>query len=409
MAHGIKVGIIGAGWPGVKHAEGYAAAGGFTVAAVADLIPARRKALLQQCPGAAEHADATGVVNDKSIEAVSVCLPNHLHAAVALAALKAGKHVVCETPPTISAAEAKRLAAAATKARKVLLYAAQRRFGGAEQAATQALAKGYAGDVLHARLSWMRTRGAPAGTGGWYTEKSRSGGGALIDLGSQMIDIGWALLGQPRPVSAYAVVPKRLHDAALSDRTFDVEDCAFVLLKFEGGKSMELAVSWAVNQPPRQQGTACRVHGDKGAVEVYTPQGPLLYRNFGPKGEAKETPLKLPKVVLYPAMMRHFKQCIQGAARALVGPAEGLMLMQTIEAIYRSAQTGKSVEIKGAGDLSRSPLTPALSRGGEREEAPLPFSAAQFSRAKGPHAGAEGEGDIRQAVGGGDGDVDPDR
>src|SRR3954452_7341397 len=118
MAQGIRIGIIGAGWPGTKHAEGYRAAGGFTVAAVADLIPARRKALIAQCPGAAEYADAQAVVDDRSIEAVSLCLPNHLHAPVALAALKAGKHVVCETPPTINAGEAKKLATAAAKAGK---------------------------------------------------------------------------------------------------------------------------------------------------------------------------------------------------------------------------------------------------------------------------------------------------
>jgi len=348
MAQGIRVGIIGAGWPGTKHAEGYRAAGGFQIAAVADLITARRQALLEQSPGAAEHADAKGIIDEKSIEAVSLCLPNHLHAPVALASLKAGKHVVCETPPALSAAEAKKLSAAAAKAGKALLYAFQRRFGGAEQAAVQALSKGYAGEPYHVRASWMRTRGIPSGSGGWFTDKSKAGGGAMIDLGVQMLDLAWALLGQPRPQTVFAVLPQRFKSESPPERTYDVEDAAFVLVRFEGGKSLELAASWAINQPPRQQGTACRVYGDKGAVEVYTPQGPLLYRNFGPKGEAKETPLKLPKVVLYPAMMRHFRQCIQGAARPLVGPAQGLALMEIIDAIYRSAQTGRSAEIKGA-------------------------------------------------------------
>ena len=357
MAQGTRVGIVGAGWPGTKHVEGYRAAGGFQVAAVADLIPARRKAILDQCPGSVEYADAHGVVDDKSIDAVSVCLPNHLHAPVALAALRAGKHVVLETPPALNAAEAKKLSAAATKAGKVLLYAFQRRFGGAEQAAVQALAKGYAGDAYHARASWMRTRGVPSGTGGWFTDKSRSGGGAMIDLGVQMLDLAWALLGQPRPQTAFAILPQRFRGEAAPERTYDVEDSAFVLVKFEGGKSLELTASWAINQPPRQQGTACRVYGDKGSVEVYTPAGPLLYRNFGPKGEAKETPLKLPKVVLYPAMMRHFRQCIPGAALPLVGPAEGLTLMQMADAVYRSAETGKSVDIKTAPAALAGPLS----------------------------------------------------
>ena len=345
MAQAIRVGIAGAGWPGQKHAEGYKAAGGFTVAAVADLIPSRRKALLQQFPGAAEWADANALVEDKTIEVVSVCLPNHLHAPVALAALKAGKHVVCETPPTLTASEARKLSAAAAKAGKVLLYAAQRRFGGAEQAAAQAIEKGYAGDVYHARASWMRTRGVPTGTG-WFTDRAKSGGGAMIDLGVQMLDLAWSLLGQPRPLSAYAVHHERLKDVGPNARTFNVEDAGFALLRFEGGKSLELSASWAINQPPRQQGTACRVYGDKGALEVYTPQGPQLYRSFGPKGEAKETPLKLPKVVHYPAMMRHLKRCVQAGERPLVGPPDGATLMAMIDAIYRSAEAGRSVEVK---------------------------------------------------------------
>jgi predicted dehydrogenase len=345
MAQGIRAGIIGAGWPGVKHAEGYKSAGGFQVAAVADLIPSRRRALLQQFPGAAEMADAAGVVEDKTIDVVSVCLPNHLHAPVVTAALKAGKHVVCETPPALSATEARKMAAAAAKAGKVLLYAFQRRFGGAEQAAVQALGKGYAGDVYHARAAWMRTRGIPTGTG-WFTDRAKSGGGALMDLGVQMLDLAWSLLGQPRPLSVYAATHQRFKNAAPAGPTYDVEDAGFALVRFEGGKSLELSASWAINQPPRQQGTACRVYGDAGAVEVYTPQGPLLYRNFGPKGEAKETPLKLPKVVHYAAMMRHLKRCIQTGERPVVGPAEGITLMNVIDALYKSAETGRSVEVK---------------------------------------------------------------
>ena len=121
MAQATRVGIAGAGWPGQKHAEGYKAAGGFAVAAVADLIPSRRKALLQQFPGAVELADAQAMIADEAIEVVSICLPNQLHAPVALAALKAGKHVVCETPPTLSGVETKKVAAAAAKSGKVLL------------------------------------------------------------------------------------------------------------------------------------------------------------------------------------------------------------------------------------------------------------------------------------------------
>ena len=345
MAQAIRVGILGAGWPGTKHAEGYKATSGFDVTAVADLIPGRRKAILQAFPRAREFSDAMELLKDPQVDAVSICLPNDLHAPLAVAALRAGKHVLCETPPTTTASDAKKIAAAAEKAGKVMLYAAQRRFGGAEQAADQAIAKGYAGQVYHARASWMRTRGIPAGTG-WFVDRAKSGGGALIDLGVQMLDLGWRLLGQPAPVSAYGVAHQKFADLAPAGATFDVEDAAFALLKFEGGKSLELAASWAINQSPRQHGTACRVYGQEGAVEVYTPHGPVLFRNFGPKGEAKESLLKVPKLIHYPAMMRHFRNCILGSETPAPSAADGLVVMQMIDAIYKSAASGKSAEVR---------------------------------------------------------------
>ncbi len=345
MAKGIRVGIIGAGAPGTRHADGYRTAGGFQVAAVADLIPSRRKALRQQFDGAKEYVEAAELLADKELDAVSICLPNHLHAPMAVAALRAGKHVVCETPPTLTAAEAKKASAAAAKAGKTLLYAFQRRFGSSEQAAKQAITKGYAGDVYHARAAWMRTRGIPVGTG-WFTDKSKSGGGAMIDLGAQMLDLAWHLLGQPKPEVVFGSVVQRFRETASEASTYDVEDAAFALIRFEGGKSLELSASWAINQPPQQQGTLCRIYGDKAAIEVYRGAGPTLYRNFSSKGECKETVLKLPRLVQHAALMRHFRECILARSTPMIGPAESVTLMQMIDAIYKSAASNKSVELR---------------------------------------------------------------
>ena len=340
----VKVGIIGGGWPGSSHAKGYREAGGFKVVAVADLIPDRRKKLMSESGAAKEYADADALLKDAEIDAVSICLPNHLHAPVARAALKAGKHVVCEKPPALNAKEARQIEAAAAKAGKVVLYSVQRRFGPGEQASRQAIAKGYVGDVYHARASWMRTRGIPLGTG-WFTKKCESGGGALIDIGIHMLDVAWHLLGQPKPTSAYGVAHQRFAKLVPDGIPCDVDDAAFAIVRFDGGKSLELASSWAINQAPQQQGAVCRVYGETGAVEVYTPQGAVLYRDFQAKGDAKAVPLKPPRVVHHAAMMRHFKECIAGKTQPMIGPREGVVLMQMIDAIYKSSETGKSVEI----------------------------------------------------------------
>ncbi len=158
-----RVGIIGGGWPGIAHARGYQSAGGFAVTAVADLIPDRRQKLIQETGKAKEYGDAKELIADKDIDAVSICLPTHLHAPIALAAFKAGKHVMLETPPGSSVKEAKQIAAAASKAGKVLFYGFQEDLAGAELAAKQAIEKGYAGETYHARSTWMRTRGIPIG------------------------------------------------------------------------------------------------------------------------------------------------------------------------------------------------------------------------------------------------------
>lgn len=341
MGESIRAGIIGAGWPGGVHARGYLNAG-FKVVAVADLIPERRKKLMAEFAIAREYADAADLLKDAEIDVVSVCLPNHLHATVTGAALRAGKHVVCEKPPAMSAREARRMQQAASKYGKVLLYALQRRFGGHEMAAKAAIAKGWIGEPYHIRAVWTRTRGIPLGTG-WYTRREQSGGGALLDTGTHLLDLAWYLLGQPKPLSAYGVTHARMTELLPQDVAFDVDESAFAMLRFEGGKSIELASSWALNQPASQNGTVCRVYGNGGAIEVYTPAGATLYRDFDARGQYKENPLKPPKTVHHAALMRHLKECIAGRETPMPGPAEGVALMEMLEGIYRSAESGKSV------------------------------------------------------------------
>jgi predicted dehydrogenase len=335
MPESVRVGIIGAGWPGSAHARGYLNTPGFKLLAIADLIPDRRKKLMAEFQIPREYGDAKDLLADKEIDAVSICLPNDLHAPIAAAALKSGKHVLCEKPPAPTLAQAKRMDAAAAKSGKVLLYALQRRFGGHEQAAKLAIAKGFIGEPYHVRAAWTRTRGIPQGTG-WYTQKEKSGGGALIDVGLPMLDIAWHLLGQPKPLSACAVTHSRLANV-------EVDDTAFAILRFENNKSLELACSWAINQPPQQNGHVCRIHGTTGAIEVYTPKGATLYHHFTPKGEHKENPLKPPKLVHHSALIRHFKDCISGKSTPSPGGPEGITLMQMIDSLYRSAATGRSV------------------------------------------------------------------
>ncbi len=163
-----------------------------------------------------------------------------------------------------------------------------------------------------------------------------------MDVGLPLLDMGWHLLGQPKPLEVCGVTNARLAPGLSEGRAFDVDEAAFVLMRFEGGKSLELAASWALNQPQSQNGTACRVYGTEGAIEVYTPGGAVVYRDFEADGSCKENPLKPPKFTGHAAMARHFKECIVGRGSPVIGGPEGVVLMEMLEAIYKSAEAGRS-------------------------------------------------------------------
>ncbi|HEX5689136.1 MAG TPA: Gfo/Idh/MocA family oxidoreductase, partial [Roseiflexaceae bacterium] len=161
----LRVGVIGAGWPGERHAEGYQALGTAKVVAVSDLDANRRAAFAALYGVPRTYADYNDLLADPEVEAVSIALPNFLHAPVAIAALTAGKHVLCEKPPAVTLAEAHAMAEAAKHHGRLLVYALQRRFNPASEMLRERLAEGTLGEIYHARAVWTRTWGVPRGVG----------------------------------------------------------------------------------------------------------------------------------------------------------------------------------------------------------------------------------------------------
>ncbi len=167
----------------------------------------------------------------------------------------------------------------------------------------------------------------------------------MVDIGLQMLDLAWFLMGQPEPSAVFGVTHHRFNEAAPVGVPFDVDDAGFAMIRFADGRSIELAASWALNQPASANGVACRVYGTAGAIEVYTPAGAVLYHGFDARGECRENPLKGPKLIHYAALFRHFKECIAGKATPMPGASEGVSLMRMIEGIYRSSESGRSAAI----------------------------------------------------------------
>src|SRR2546423_6724498 len=242
----LNLGIIGTGWPGQMHAQAMRAKGEANVYGCADLDERRRTAFEKEYAPEKSFADYHELLQDRCVDAVIICLPNFLHFPASLAALEEGKHVLCEKPPTMNAAEMKVLRDEAGKWNSIYFFGRQFRFTPAIRTAHEIIAEGRLGRIYRARATWVRSRGIPGGIGSWFTDKKRSGGGALIDIGVHALDTAWYLMGTPRPTSISAKVFRNFaHFVRVP--VFDVEDEAHAFIRFANDTFMELETSWAAN------------------------------------------------------------------------------------------------------------------------------------------------------------------
>lgn len=288
------------------------------------------------------------------IDAVSVCTWNSAHAACTIAALKAGKHVLCEKPMALNAAEAEAMEKAAKESGKLLMIGFVRRHGNDCKIVREFIDAGYFGELYYAKATYLRRNGNP---GGWFGDKSRSGGGPLIDLGVHVIDLSRYLFGNPKPVSVYGATFTKLGNrpgiksrkgyrasTASGDDICDVEDLATALIRFDNGAVLAIEAAFALN-----------LKQDEGKIELFgTKGGAKLDPELELYGEAcgYMTDMTLSSVEtalsfdgLFENEINHYIDCIQGRAACIAPAADGVTLMKILDAIYESARTGHEVVI----------------------------------------------------------------
>ncbi|MEY2545811.1 MAG: hypothetical protein QOG48_928 [Verrucomicrobiota bacterium] len=342
-------GIIGTGWPGQQHALALQKIDNVELYACADLDEARRVAFESEFKPRKSFSDYHELLQDRHLDAAIVCLPNFLHFPVSLAALEAGKHVLCEKPPTMNAAEMKVLRAEAEKRKLLYYFSRQFRFTPAMRTARNAIEEGRLGRIYHAKATFVRSRGIPVGVGNWFTEKKRSGGGALIDIGIHALDAAWFLMGAPRPVSISAKVFQNFPQLA-GNAAFDVEDAAFAFIRFANDAVVQLETSWAGNLtdeiPPRkyfgQELINTVVYGTKASVRLK----PLtLFEDR--QGTLAAVPLDAleDEASGFELQLRNFLDAIAGKAAPINNAEQAVALMEIIDGIYASSELGREVPI----------------------------------------------------------------
>src|SRR6201984_2339039 len=271
----INVGIVGLGWPGERHAEAISAWPVGTVDADCDVTVERLKAFADVFGLKRVFTRFDEMLLDPDLAAVVISLPNSLHYPFSLKALRAGKHVLCEKPPTMNAAQMRTLHDEAQNRGLIYYFGRQMRFSPAMETARRIISERRLGGIYFAETMWVRSRGTPAGIDGWFTDRSKAGGGAMIDLGVHAVDAAWYLMGTPQPRAVSAQTYQKFPQLVES-KVFDVEDNAYGMIRFENSATLLFKVSWAANltddfpQDPKRGRSllSTTVYGPKGSLKV---------------------------------------------------------------------------------------------------------------------------------------------
>jgi predicted dehydrogenase len=358
MTH-LKVGIIGCGIA-TFHTSAYESDSRTKLVAIAGLDTDRCRSIAAKHNIPEIYGHYEDLLANADVDIVSVCVPNFLHAPVALAAIRAGKHVLMEKPLARTAAEGETIVNAAREAGVKLAMAFNRRARPDMQLLKRHIDEGGLGRIYYSKAFWMRRSGIP-GLGSWFTSKELAGGGPLIDLGVHVIDMALWLMDNPRAVSVSAAVYSELGPRGkgqwggsrftVSDsQPFDVEDLATAFVRFDDGSAMQLETSWAGYSGHTDE-FGVYLMGDRAGAELhvkdYASTGTL--KLFGEVGgvQADTSPRFQTKEVWegHAQIVRSLVDSILDGTPVSPSGEEGLERTRLIDAIYASAALGREMRL----------------------------------------------------------------
>lgn len=268
------------------------------------------------------------------IDAIVICTPSYLHDEQAIAALESGKHTLVEKPIALTAEGAARAVAAAERAGRTLMVAMNNRYRPDTMALRPFVQGGELGEIFLARGAWLNRKMRIARPT-WRHRRATAGGGALMDLGVQTLDLALWLLGYPevRSVISHLHFPVGL----------EVEDSAAILLRLVNGSGISLTVSWSlVAERDRHY---LRLLGTRGSGAI----SPLAVYKEIETGMIDVTPtMPMHRENLYTVSYRQeltqFLSVIRGEQTQPL-PAEQIDVMKVVATAYRSAEEKREVEI----------------------------------------------------------------
>lgn len=352
MGSTLKVGVVGVGGIARTHMAGWAASEHAEVIAGSDIMEPALQSWGSMHGVDRLYTEAQDLFSDPDIDIVDVCTPNMYHRPLAIGALQAGKHVICEKPLAPTPEDIQEMISARDEAGKLLMTAQHFRFSGVSKAMKREIETGALGNIYHGR-SWMLRRNGfiPSPT---FVEKRHSGGGPCIDIGVHVLDLTLWLMGNPRPVAVSGVAgaplahipgqfPSWRPDHPMPKK-WDVEDYAVAFVRFETGGTLVLETSWLLHHDIDGEDMQIWLYGDQGGCHY--PSAQFLSSNFESRQMYNRT-LKITRDALEPHAQEcvEFAQAIADGAPSPVPSEHSLQVLAILDGIYRSQEAGKEVEL----------------------------------------------------------------
>ncbi len=334
----LNVGVIGLSM-GQDHLLKYSSIKDVKIYAVSDLDEDKLNAFSEKYNVPYKFTDYHKLLDIKDLDAVSICLPNFLHAPVTIEALNKGKHVLVEKPMAMNSKEAEEMVNKARHKNKILAVAMNYRFNPERMFLKTLIDKGEFGKIYYVKCVTLRRKTfnkkivQSKSSQKWFFTKERSGGGALVDMGPHLLDLAMWYLDDFNPVSAYGVASTELMTYS------DIDDFSSSIIKLKGGATLHLESTWESFTEPKLYNILL---GTKGGAKT----DPLVIYK-----EVEGTDVEIRPQVLQNEPMKdktlqaHFIDCIKKNKTPEVSGKRGLAVMRIIDAVYESAKIGKAVRI----------------------------------------------------------------
>ena len=346
----LKVAMIGAGGIARAHMPGWIASEHAEVVTVSDISQPALEKFGQEYGIKSLTTDVNAVLSDPDIDIVDICVPNNYHAPIAIAAMEAGKHVLCEKPLAPTPAEVEKMIAARDASGKMLMTAQHFRFKGDSRALKREIDNGALGEVYHAR-GWMLRRAFTPVTSSFVT-KELAAGGACIDIGVHILDLTLWMMGNPKPVTVSGVSRTKLAKIPgafttwgmrpVDPEIYDVEEMAAAFVRFENGATLSLEVSWLLHHDTEGDDMQMWLYGTEGGS--HWPKCEIYSSDYGGMQHINKQ-LKITHDTMRPHALEcvEFAQAIVDGAPSPVPAEQSLQVMRILDAIYQSQETQREV------------------------------------------------------------------